>query len=108
MAQQKKKSTQGRRKRVTRQKQAEITPGTKNAREVSVDLGPIEPEVADILAIIDQAKGRPTVEREVESEDERGRGGAAARRGRGGRANERTPQQKDERGRRKVGKTKQL
>lgn len=108
MAQQKKKATQGRRKRITRQKQSELQPQDKDVRQESVDIGPIEPEVADILAIIDQAKGRAPVEREVEPEDERGRGGAAARRGRGGRVDERTPQQKDERGRRKVGRTKQL
>jgi len=66
-------------------------------REMSVDLGPIEPEVADVLALIDDAKGRPMIEREIEREvepaNERGKGGAAAKRGRGGRRDERTPEQ---------------
>lgn len=62
-------------------------------RQVSVDLGPIEPEVADVLALIDDAKGRPVAAREVEPADERGKGGAAARRGRGGRRDQRTPEQ---------------
>lgn len=94
MAQQKKKARQGRRKRAV--KHAAADEGAKRRapkRELSVDLGPIEPGVADILALIDDAKGRPVVEREVEPEDERGEGGAAARRGRGGRRDERTPEQ---------------
>ncbi|MCO5166016.1 MAG: hypothetical protein M9894_06570 [Planctomycetes bacterium] len=96
---------QGSRKRASKRRLAERTQEEKTvAREVSVDLGPIEPGVADVLALIDREKRRKPVEREVEPEDERGRGGAAARRGRGGRRDERTPQQP---GRGAKGKTKQ-
>lgn len=62
-------------------------------RQVSVDLGPIEPEVADVLALIDDAKGRPPLKRPIEPANERGEGGAAAKRGRGGRRGARTPEQ---------------
>lgn len=95
---------QGARKRASKRRQAEKTQEEKTvAREVSVDLGPIEPGVADVLALIDREKRRKPLDRELEPEDERGRGGAAARRGRGGKREERTPQQA---GRGAKGKTK--
>ncbi len=85
---------QGARKRTTKRRQAAKTQEEKTtAREVSVDLGPIEPGVEDVLALIDQEKRRKPVKREIEPEDERGKGGAAARRGRGGRVEKKTPQQ---------------
>lgn len=95
-------SQQGARKRASRRRQAGKTQEEKTvAREESVDVGPIEPGVADLLALIDREKRRKPVKREVEPEDERGEGGAAARRGRGGRANQRTPQQPGLKGRTK-------
>jgi hypothetical protein len=92
VAQQKKKARQGRRKRAV-EAPSDNAKKRGSKREISVDLGPIEPEVADVLALIDDAKGRPVKERAIEPENERGKGGAAAKRGRGGRRNERTPEQ---------------
>lgn len=87
-------SQQGARKRASKRRQAGKTQEEKTtAREVSVDVGPIEPGVEDLLVLIDREKRRKPVKREVEPADERGKGGAAARRGRGGPVKKKTPQQ---------------